>query len=64
MKEPKTFITPRATELSYAWDLIWDIKTKRAARDKYAKLKAALVRIPQELAEMEQMAAKDGFSLD
>jgi hypothetical protein len=64
MKEPKTFTIPRSPELSYAWDLVWDVKTKKAAQTKYAQLKAALTKIPQELAEMEQLAAKDGFSLE
>lgn len=64
MKEPKIFTIPQSTELRYSWDLIWDIKTKKAAKQKYAQLKAALAKIPQELAEMEQMAARDGFSLE
>ena len=64
MEDPKTFTIPQSTELRYAWDLIWDIKTKRAAREKYARLKALLAKIPQELSEMEQMAARDGFSLE
>ena len=50
-------------EISYDWDLIWDIKTKEAARDKYARLKADLAKIPSDLAIMEQLAVKDGFLL-
>ena len=54
--------TPK--ELSYDWDLIWDIKTEDKARAKYARLKAALAKIPDDLAVMEKLAIKDGFSLE